>query len=116
MEPAMIRPSRGIRAPHCSRVLVSFAVVVFLTLPTGAQSAAKPDPQISKLLKDLLPGLDATGDISAIRRAEKSGDKRLIAPLIDRVKFAKNRQELLALISALRKLTGEHRRSRAPWA
>lgn len=107
MGPAMTSYSRAIRAPGCLRVLVSLALAVFLPLPAGAQRAAEPDPQFSKLLKDLLPGLDATGDISAIRRAEKSGDKRLIAPLIDRVKFAKNRQELLALVSALRKLTGE---------
>ena len=88
-------------------VLVRFALAAFLALPMAAQSPPQPDPQIAKLLADLLPGLDATEDLSAIRRAEKSGDKRLIAPLIDRVKFVESHEELLALVRALRKLTGE---------
>ena len=103
----MTSSSRGIRAQGYLRVLAGFALALFLPLPTEAQSAAEPDPQFSKLLDDLLPGPDATEDISAIRRAESSGDKRLIAPLIDRVKFVENREELLALVRALRKLTGE---------
>ena len=98
---------RDIRAARCIRALVRFALTAFLVFPTAAQSAPQPDPQISKLLEDLLPGIDPASDIAAIRRAEKSGDKRLIAPLIDRVRFAKSREELLALVGALRKLTGQ---------
>jgi hypothetical protein len=86
--------------------MACIALAAFLPILTEAQSTPQPDPRFTKLLEDLLPGIDAP-DISAIQRAEKSADKRLIAPLIDRAKFAKSREELLALVSALRKLTGE---------
>ena len=103
----MASSSQTIRRRGYLRALAGLVLTAFLPVSLSAQNAGGPDPQITKLLEDLLPAADATQDISAIRRAGMSADKRLIAPLIDRAKFAKNRAELLALVNALRKLTGE---------
>ncbi len=68
------------------------------TVISGSESRA--------LLADLLPSATAHRRLEAIERISASGDRRYTAPLIDLVRFATNKEELLAIASAALKLSG----------
>lgn len=102
----------AITRKHCfTPSVVVFGIVAVLSLPVSTlstpQRTPKTDRQTTRLLQDLLPGVTRDSAIPAIRRAEKSGDPRFIAPLIDLLQFVKTREELLAIVGALKKLTGQ---------
>ncbi len=60
------------------------------------------------LLTDLLPGSDnATQRDRALRALARSKDRRFVAPLIDILRFADTREDLMSILQTLRALTGE---------
>ena len=77
-------------------------------LVLGYAAAQEPDgDKTARWLKALLPKAPAGEQNRALRQLGKARDKRFIAPLIDLLPFANTRQDFVAILETLGKLTGE---------
>ena len=71
-----------------------------------ASALAAVDPAAASL-KDLLPAAGADRRLDAVRRIERSRDRRFLAPLIDLLRFLQTRDEMVTVVETLNRLSGQ---------
>jgi len=91
--------------PSGSRWLGALAVALFASA-APALAAELPGKDVARLFGLLVPDADTATRQRAIREIARARDRRFIAPLVDQMRFAGSRDELLLIISTLETLAG----------